>query len=91
MTSVPLRKQPRIRFQNMWAVDLSSYDVIWCFGVHSFMARLEEKVARECKDDVIVALFRFQLPGVTPMASFGEVSIYQPNKGTALGGRVAGK
>lgn len=43
------------------------------------MGRLKHKIADECRDDVMIAMFRFQLPDVTPLATFGEVNIYQPN------------
>jgi hypothetical protein len=79
LTSVPWKMRPSFRFRNMWALNLSSYDVVWCFGVQSFMGRLKHKIADECRDDVMIAMFRFQLPDVTPLATFGEVNIYQPN------------
>jgi hypothetical protein len=70
----------RFRFKNLWDVNLREYDIIWCFGVQSFMGRLEEKARRECHEHAFLVLFRFHLPDTQPVAKFGEVRIYRPGK-----------
>jgi hypothetical protein len=55
-----------IRWQSLWAVDLSGYDVVYAYLSPAPMPRLWDKAMREMRRGSLLVSFQFGIPGVPP-------------------------
>ena len=60
------RKNCHIRYRSIWNVNLSQYDVVYCFLSPVPMAALWEKAKLEMKKGTLFISNTFDIPGVTP-------------------------
>lgn len=61
-----LRKNCRIRYQNIWHVDLSDYDVVYCFLSPVPMPKIWQKAKTEMKSGSLLISNTFVIPGAEP-------------------------
>jgi len=71
-----LRSKVRIHKKDLWAVDLSPYDVVIVFGLPMLMDRFAIKMQKELKPDAVILANKFQLPGWRAAEQKGDVSRY---------------
>ncbi len=57
----------RIRFKNLYHVDIKDGDVIFCFLTERGLAKLEEKLKREAKPGARIVCYTFPLPTMKPV------------------------
>lgn len=61
----------RVRFQNIWATDVSQADMVYAFLSPAPMARLNEKLRNEMKPGSTFVSNSFAVPGLQPSAVVG--------------------
>ncbi len=61
-----LQKNCRIRYQNIWQVDLSTYDVVYCFLSPVPMPKIWQKAKAEMKKGSLLISNTFVIPGAEP-------------------------
>jgi hypothetical protein len=61
-----LRNNCRIRYRSLWTVDLSPYDVVYCFLSPVPMPELWKKATAEMKGKALLVSNTFEIPGVSP-------------------------
>lgn len=61
-----LRKNCRVRYQSLWKVDLSRYDVVYCFLSPVPMPDLWRKAQSEMRPAALLISNTFAIPGVRP-------------------------
>ena len=61
------RRNIRLRYGDMWNIDLSEFDVVYAFLSPAPMERLFEKVRREMKPGSMFISNSFMVPGESPM------------------------
>lgn len=61
-----LQKNCRIRYQNIWQVDLSAYDVVYCFLSPVPMPKIWQKAKAEMKKKSLLISNTFIIPGAEP-------------------------
>ncbi|PJC36686.1 hypothetical protein CO046_04700 [Candidatus Peregrinibacteria bacterium CG_4_9_14_0_2_um_filter_53_11] len=57
-----------IRFENIFNADLHSADIIICYLFPGAMARLDEKIKKECKKGTVIISNTFSFPGRDPVS-----------------------
>jgi ribosomal protein L11 methylase PrmA len=67
----------KIKFGNLWQVDLSEADVVLAFLVPRTVQKLEDKVVNEMKSGSILVSYIFKLPHLKPKLSRHHWFIYQ--------------
>ena len=60
------RKNCRIRYRSLWKVDLTQYDVVYCFLSPVPMPGLWKKAKAEMKRKALLVSNTFEIPGVAP-------------------------
>lgn len=65
------------QWKNFWRQDLSSFDVVFIYGIGQIMNRLEKKLKKELKAGAKVVSFIFQLPNQQPEIKENGIYIYQ--------------
>lgn len=63
------RSGAKIKFRNIWHVDLSKADVIVCYLLPHAMKRMEKDLLPQLKPGTIIVSHAFQFPGLKPVAS----------------------
>jgi hypothetical protein len=74
-----LRSRATMKFENLFAQNISDADVIFCFLTERTMKKLEPKFARELKPGTRIACYTFPLPTMKPeriIPIHGEWKIY---------------
>lgn len=64
------------QWKNFWAQDLSSFDVVFIYGITHLMKKLEKKLQRELKPGAKVVSFIFQFPNWEPEIKENGIYIY---------------
>ena len=60
------RKNCRVRYRSLWKVDLSKYDIVYCFLSPVPMPELWKKARAEMKVKSLLVSNTFDIPGITP-------------------------
>ena len=63
--------------KNLFDADLSQADVIFIFQVGNFMAKIGEKLQKECKSGARAIVFAFELPGKKHEKEQGIAKLYR--------------
>jgi hypothetical protein len=61
-----LRSRAKMKFENLFAQNISDADVIFCFLTERTMKRLEPKFSKELKPGTRIACYTFPLPTMKP-------------------------
>lgn len=61
-----------LRKQNIFKVDISQADMIYCYLNDTTMEALEKKFQNECKPGALVVSYQFHLPNMKPMKEIKE-------------------
>ncbi len=65
-----------VRFKDLWKVDVSEADVIFCYLNPRTLARFEQELWPQCKPGCRVILNTFALPHVNPTKKVGTIYRY---------------
>lgn len=65
------------KWRSFWSQDLSSFDVIFVYGISHIMKGLEKKAKRELKPGAKVVSFIFSFPNWQPSTIENGIFIYQ--------------
>ena len=60
------RRNCRIRYRSLWKVDLSQYDIVYCFLSPVPMPALWQKAKAEMKNKSLLISNTFEIPGIPP-------------------------
>ena len=60
------RKNCQVRYRSLWKVDLSKYDIVYCFLSPVPMPELWKKARTEMKGKSLLVSNTFDIPGITP-------------------------
>jgi len=60
------RKNCRVRYRSLWKVDLSRYDVVYCFLSPVPMPDLWKKARAEMRSKSVLVSNTFEIPGIAP-------------------------
>lgn len=71
-----LEKLAIAKWGNFWWQDLSSFDVVFVYGISNIMRGLEKKLQRELKPGAKVVCFSFQFPNWQPEIKENGIYIY---------------
>ena len=69
-------ERAKIYNTSFWDVDLSSYDIIYMYGMNSILGRVENKLTKQMRHDAIFISNVFKLPRWRPKKSEGFLHLY---------------
>lgn len=66
-----------LRYGDIWAADIHSYDVVFTFFAPKLMKRLYEKVKHEGKPGTWFVVYKHPVPNIKPAVHDGDVYAYK--------------
>jgi cyclopropane fatty-acyl-phospholipid synthase-like methyltransferase len=72
-----LSKSARIKWGNMWRINVSDYDVVFIYAISHIMGDLEKKLKDELESDAKVVSYAYKFPHWKPEKSEKGVYLYR--------------
>lgn len=72
-----LSKSAVIYQKSFWSENLSSYDVIFLYGIAHMMKKLEEKISKELKPGARIVSYKYNFPTLPVFKKEGNIYLYK--------------